>query len=241
MQPRVCRFCEGGSLGKKVFNTWQSSEKRETPCKQVLLVPSKCRMYRSYFTPLCQDGGVIEVAFLPLEPGLSFCFPSIRQVLDEWKGSFVGKKRKEVWRAAPLCLAGTVWKQRYMIVFDDVDLFIQKLKNSFFYLLWSEVKLHIKEAPPSLVRVINLLGSRWYLALLVGRFLSWLEGAGTVLSFFDVDCLVVCLGWIGIPFLVFMSWFCEGSPWVANLASLSVFMIILLLIEKLFIHSYYFI
>lgn len=44
---------------------------------------------------------------------------SIRQALEEWNRFFVGIKRKEVWRAAPLCLFRTVWKEGIKIASDD--------------------------------------------------------------------------------------------------------------------------
>ncbi|RVW75334.1 Isoamylase 1, chloroplastic [Vitis vinifera] len=35
---------------------------------------------------------------------------SVRETLLGWDGSFVGKKRREVWRVGPLCIFWTVWK-----------------------------------------------------------------------------------------------------------------------------------
>ena len=61
-------------------------------------------------------------------------FPSsIRETLLGWNGSFVGKKRKTVWRADPLCIVRTVRKARNRIAFEDEVLSIQRLKTSFLY------------------------------------------------------------------------------------------------------------
>ena len=39
--------------------------------------------------------------------GVHWVFPnSVVQTLEGWRGSFIGKKRKEVWRVGPLCLFG---------------------------------------------------------------------------------------------------------------------------------------
>ena len=55
-------------------------------------------------------------------------FPrSIEQVLGSWRGLFVGRKRKDVQRARPLCLFWTHWNARNK-VFEDKVLSIQKLK-----------------------------------------------------------------------------------------------------------------
>ena len=56
---------------------------------------------------------------------------SIRETLQSWYGSFVGKKRKKVWRAAPLHIFWTVWKARNRLTFKDDVLSMQRLKYSF--------------------------------------------------------------------------------------------------------------
>ena len=56
---------------------------------------------------------------------------SVKEVLLGRHGSFVGKKRRKVWRAAPLCLFWTVWKERNRIAFENQEFSIQRLKYSF--------------------------------------------------------------------------------------------------------------
>ena len=59
-------------------------------------------------------------------------FPfSVQQVLLAWQGTKVGKKRKKVWRAAPLCLFWTVWCERNRVVFNNEPFSAYRLKNSF--------------------------------------------------------------------------------------------------------------
>ena len=64
---------------------------------------------------------------------------------------FVGKKQVKVWRAAPLCLFWTVWKERNRVAFENEDFFIQRSKYSFVCNLWSWSKLCIAEGPNSLI------------------------------------------------------------------------------------------
>ena len=56
---------------------------------------------------------------------------TVRDTLLSWYASFKDKKHSKVWRAAPLCLFWTVWKEKNKIVFDNEILSIQRLKNSF--------------------------------------------------------------------------------------------------------------
>ena len=76
------------------------------------------------------------------------------------EGSFVGKKRRTVWNAGPLCLFWSVWKTRNKIAFEGSVLSIQKLKAFFVYLLWSESKLFIKDGPLTLIDFIDWVSSR---------------------------------------------------------------------------------
>ena len=80
---------------------------------------------------------------------------SVRETLLSWHGSFVGKKRKKVWRAAPLHIFWTVWKTINRLAFKDDELSIQRLKYSFLFSLWSEAKLFIVECPITIVNFID--------------------------------------------------------------------------------------
>ena len=60
---------------------------------------------------------------------------TLKEVVLSWKGSFVGKKRKKIWRSIPLFIFWTVWKERNRLAFREGglgrELAIQKIKNSF--------------------------------------------------------------------------------------------------------------
>ena len=78
------------------------------------------------------------IIFLFIAPGLefygSYCLfflallGSSRDTLLGWRGFYLGKKRRKVWKAAPLCIFWAVWKERNMIAFDNEELSIHTLK-----------------------------------------------------------------------------------------------------------------
>ena len=75
---------------------------------------------------------------------------------------FCGKKEKGSLESKPLCIFWTVWKARDKIVFEKEVLSIQRLRSSFyfyFYFLWSEMKLFIKDSPSILVDFIDWVGT----------------------------------------------------------------------------------
>ena len=72
----------------------------------------------------------------------------------------MGKKHRKVWKAAPLCLFWLVWKEKNMIAFDNEELSIQRMKNSFVCNLWSWTKLFIDEGPLLLINFFDWFGSR---------------------------------------------------------------------------------
>ncbi|RVX12604.1 Transposon TX1 uncharacterized 149 kDa protein [Vitis vinifera] len=85
---------------------------------------------------------------------------TVKETLLGWNGSFVGKKRKGVWKASHLCLFWTVWKTRNKVAFEEEELSIQRLKASFVYFLWSETKRSIKDGPSTLVDFVGWVASR---------------------------------------------------------------------------------
>ena len=98
--------------------------------------------------------------------GVPWVLPAtVKEMLLGWNGTFVGKKRKGIWKASPLCLFWTVWKTRNKVAFEEIELSTQRLKSSFVYLLWSETKMSIKDGPSTLVDfvdwVVSCLG--WFL------------------------------------------------------------------------------
>ena len=45
--------------------------------------------------------------------------------------ALVGKKHKKVWRAAPLCLFWTIWRERNSVAFENVVFPAHKMKRTF--------------------------------------------------------------------------------------------------------------
>ena len=49
----------------------------------------------------------------------------------------MGKKRKKIWLAAPLCLFWTLWPSRNRLVFENEVSFVQRIKANFVSNLWT--------------------------------------------------------------------------------------------------------
>ena len=93
--------------------------------------------------------------------GVQWVLPAtVKEMLLGWNETFVGKKRKGVWRASPLRLFWTVWKARNKVAFEEEELSIQRLKFSFVYFLWSKTKLSIKDGSSTLVDFVGWMATR---------------------------------------------------------------------------------
>ena len=84
----------------------------------------------------------------------------VRDTLLGWHGINMGKKRSKVWMTAPLCLFWVVWKERNIIAFENEELSIHRMKNSFVCNFWFWTKLIIDEGPLPLINLFDWLGSR---------------------------------------------------------------------------------
>ena len=88
-------------------------------------------------------------------------FPlTIRQSLLAWQHAKVGRKRKRVWMAIPLCLFWTLWKERNKAAFENKTPSVHRLKSTFVCTLWSWAKLNSIDNLDSLVDFFTLLGYR---------------------------------------------------------------------------------
>ena len=91
---------------------------------------------------------VLPRCFLSLSLSLSL---SLKETLLSWQGSSVGKQRKKAWMAAPLYIFWTLWQERNRLVFEGVDISINRMKSTFLSNFWSWVNLHHVERPRSLI------------------------------------------------------------------------------------------
>ena len=49
---------------------------------------------------------------------INWVFPeTVKEALISWRGLFVGKKRKKIWKSIPLCIFWMVWKERNRLAF----------------------------------------------------------------------------------------------------------------------------
>ena len=63
-------------------------------------------------------------------------------------------------KATPLCIFWNVGIERNMLAFDNVELLVQRLKNSFVCNLWSWSRVFVDVGPTSLISFINWQGSK---------------------------------------------------------------------------------
>ena len=59
----------------------------------------------------------------------------VSETLLGWKGSFVGKKWLKLWKAAPLCIFWSIWKEKNRIAFEKGEIYIQRLKGILLYVI----------------------------------------------------------------------------------------------------------
>ena len=84
---------------------------------------------------------------------------TVKETLISWRGSFVGKKRKKIWKSIPLCIFWTVWKERNRLAFKGGVVNIQRLKSSFVCNLWNWAKVHLGEESFSLIGFLEWIAS----------------------------------------------------------------------------------
>ena len=92
--------------------------------------------------------------------GAQWVFPeTVKEVIISWKGSFVGKKRKRIWRSIPPFIFWTVWKERNRLAFRGGELAIQKIKYSFVCNMWGWEKLYNGAESRSLIGFLEWIAS----------------------------------------------------------------------------------
>ena len=93
--------------------------------------------------------------------GINWVFPSsVLQTLLAWQGIAVGKKRKKIWTAAPLCLFWTIWRARNKLAFENKITSAQRIKFSFISNLWSWANLFGNAITNSVLEFLTWLGCR---------------------------------------------------------------------------------
>ena len=91
----------------------------------------------------------------------NWVFPStVRQLLLAWQSASVGKKRKRVWMAAPLCFFWTLWMERNRVVFENETPSVHRMKSFFLFTLWGWAKVFSVDNLNSLVGFVAWMGFR---------------------------------------------------------------------------------
>ena len=91
----------------------------------------------------------------------NWVFPhTVRQLLLAWQSASVGKKRKRVWMAAPLCIFWTLWLERNRVVFENEAPSAHRMKSFFLFTLWSWAKVYSVDNLDYLVGFLSWMGYR---------------------------------------------------------------------------------
>ena len=99
--------------------------------------------------------GVFSLGDYPCASWCPWVFPkTVKEALLSLRGSFVGKKKK-IWNLVPLCIFWTIWKEIKCITLRERTLALQRLKNSFFYNLWSWNRLYLGEEASTLLDFLD--------------------------------------------------------------------------------------
>ena len=72
----------------------------------------------------------------------------------------MGKKRKKIWMAAPLCLFWTLWHEGNMVVFDNEVTSVQRIKVNFVTNLWTWANLYSVDNTNFVLDFLTWMGSR---------------------------------------------------------------------------------
>ena len=92
--------------------------------------------------------------------GISWVFSqSVLHTLLAWQGAAVGKKRRRIWLAAPLCLFWTLWRVRNRLSFENEGTNDQKIKANFVTNLWAWANGFMEDKTNSVVDFLTWLGS----------------------------------------------------------------------------------
>ena len=108
----------------------------------------------------CKSAKMLWNFFLSIF-GTSWVFPqTMIHTLLAWQGAAMGKKRKIIWLAAPLCIFWTLWRARNKLGFENEGTTEQKIKTIFVTNLWAWANVFREDKTNSVVEFLTWLGSR---------------------------------------------------------------------------------
>nr|CAN60781.1 hypothetical protein VITISV_022451 [Vitis vinifera] len=128
-------------------------------------IPNRCFLCKNeeetidHLLLFCEKTRMLWLLILSLFGVQWVMHSSVKRNLLGWHGSFVGKKREKAWRAAPLGLMWTIWKERNKRVFDDIERNDQDIKSIFLYTFVNWARAHIKEHTFSLIDFVDWLAT----------------------------------------------------------------------------------
>ena len=108
----------------------------------------------------CKSAKMLWNLFLSIV-GTSWVFLcSVLHTLLAWQGAAVGKKRKKIWMAAPLCLFWTLWRAMNRLVFENEVTSAQRIKANFVSNLWTWANLDSVDNTNFVLDFLTWFGSR---------------------------------------------------------------------------------
>ena len=124
----------------------------------MLFVQGRRRNEGSYPPSLFESAYFVVVDFCSIQCIMGDALFSERDVL-ELGGFFVDKKKKKVWKVAPLCLFWSIWREENRRAFENCASLDQTIKSSILYLFWDWVRLYIGDGFMLLIDFVDWLGS----------------------------------------------------------------------------------
>ena len=84
----------------------------------------------------------------------------VLHTLLAWQRAAVGKKRKKIWMAEPLCMLWTLWYARNRLVFENEVTSVQRIKANFVANLWTWANLYCVDNTNPVLDFLIWMGSR---------------------------------------------------------------------------------
>ncbi|RVW51870.1 putative ribonuclease H protein [Vitis vinifera] len=158
VQPRVSFFWVGSNVGKALTldqlqrrgwalaNKCYLCQRHEESIDHILLHCDKARELFGCCFSLCSGCS-------------GCCQPRLRRRFRGGMGLLWGRRGRVFGKQVLCAFFGRFGRQGTKLLFEEEELSIQRLKTSFIYFLWSEMKRSIKDGPLTLVDFVGLKGN----------------------------------------------------------------------------------
>ena len=165
------------------FFAWEASWNRILTCDQLKRrgwnFPNRCYLCKEeeetsdHLFLVCIKARMLWNVILTLFGVHWVLHSSVKGNLLGLHRSFVGKRREKAWRAAPLCLMWTLWKERNGRAFNDVEQSNQDIKYSFLYNFMNWARVYIEDYTLFMIDFIDWLFVKRMTFLLLCYLVFW--------------------------------------------------------------------